>query len=906
VNLWSGSLRATESKDVIGAVPRVDGSGRPYLNFSATTGGIDSAKFVRVDTAYVNGSGTQFLAFNTGRLGTWSTNEDDERTWTNSKIRSQYDFSVKYYVSNDSIEIEAREAISGPGGDGTWINGNKVTDTYRHVILQDFPGSRIVTLGCLPVATKIQLGLTCGGSASTEYTSLANDVYIITKGDQVYGVPIYKGTYGDYIDSKAQWITFNPDNVDPKYIPAYQWIVKKIRTDEGSSATSPVTLTNREYPDLKVLSLQLTTNNSTGKLGYGDDAKSVTTSNFTPLPAAQKGDPYLGYFHITRDEANFNTYALNYFHNFSSDYYLGKSTIASDTTLIVKDVQTEFKIAPVGANYDDDGNDINLDMPYGYVVQKGDISGLVQLKRTRYFTLNDGNSSNTKYVSTNAESRFVLSPNSSTSFILKTYNTKVNEKGEVVQYYALRGSSEGSNKLSISDDNLWAYSTPSSEQRTSSFAVSEFSAPLYRKFDGGTYTYGNGLETTPEPFGQEDNSPLWLKFGPLYSRGYELLFENADASNEFRQGLTEKGKDISFLGLLNRATDPETDNFKYTFYVDTAYVNRPATASSAATPPPTPKPQYMLALRPQVEKPGWVYWKGGDASWTDDEDEPDLGNLDRDSAQVLGLTRGFYLFNAQDSVNVGNADYAGKAAYGGTRLAFVDGVHRADTFYVLTPTLQAKTTRQLQRDTALLYGLPAVNKHYLGDNTSFAARYEDSSYGYPKYTFVKNDSSDPTPTAPVKNGKSMVFQFRLIGGENAQRSFLIESAKSPSSYYSEIAPTYASYIQIKNGVPIVAWVNTSDPLQQTSAEVFNVVEGEEGQAVANEKIAATSKVRVVSGAGSVNILNATGKKVTVTNILGQNLATQVISSNNARISLPQGIVVVAVEGEPAVKAIVSR
>ena len=50
--------------------------------------------------------------------------------------------------------------------------------------------------------------------------------------------------------------------------------------------------------------------------------------------------------------------------------------------------------------------------------------------------------------------------------------------------------------------------------------------------------------------------------------------------------------------------------------------------------------------------------------------------------------------------------------------------------------------------------------------------------------------------------------------------------------------------------------------------------------------------------------NAAGKKVVVSNILGQTVANTVITSDNAVIAAPQGVVVVAVEGEEAVKAIV--
>ena len=70
--------------------------------------------------------------------------------------------------------------------------------------------------------------------------------------------------------------------------------------------------------------------------------------------------------------------------------------------------------------------------------------------------------------------------------------------------------------------------------------------------------------------------------------------------------------------------------------------------------------------------------------------------------------------------------------------------------------------------------------------------------------------------------------------------------------------------------------------------------------MANEEIeSSTSSVTVIAGNGQVTVAGAAGKKVVVSNILGQIVATQVLTSDNAVIAAPQGVVVVAVEGEEA-------
>ena len=74
-------------------------------------------------------------------------------------------------------------------------------------------------------------------------------------------------------------------------------------------------------------------------------------------------------------------------------------------------------------------------------------------------------------------------------------------------------------------------------------------------------------------------------------------------------------------------------------------------------------------------------------------------------------------------------------------------------------------------------------------------------------------------------------------------------------------------------------------------------------ATANDEINA-SAVKVVAGEGQITIVGAAGKRVAINNLLGQTIANTVITSDDAVIKAPAGIVVVAVEGETTVKAIV--
>ena len=145
------------------------------------------------------------------------------------------------------------------------------------------------------------------------------------------------------------------------------------------------------------------------------------------------------------------------------------------------------------------------------------------------------------------------------------------------------------------------------------------------------------------------------------------------------------------------------------------------------------------------------------------------------------------------------------------------------------------------------------------------------------------------------------FSFRLLTDEN--NDFLIESEswKDDKEFDGGIAPTEkGGWIKIQNGVPVIVNVSWTEAAHQ--AEIFNSEVTTEAP-TDNEEVS-TSEVTVIAGNGQITINGAAGKKVVVSNILGQVVANTVITSDNATIAAPQGVVVVAVEGEEAVKAIV--
>ena len=128
-----------------------------------------------------------------------------------------------------------------------------------------------------------------------------------------------------------------------------------------------------------------------------------------------------------------------------------------------------------------------------------------------------------------------------------------------------------------------------------------------------------------------------------------------------------------------------------------------------------------------------------------------------------------------------------------------------------------------------------------------------------------------------------------------------------NSAMGDSAPTYAAWLRMQNGCLVLSDDRSSNFDEMNTggddALIFNVEQGDD-IATDNETIDAVEGISVVAGNGTVTVQGAAGKSVVITNILGKVIAETVLTSDNATISVPAGIVAVAVDGEEAVKAIV--
>ena len=362
----------------------------------------------------------------------------------------------------------------------------------------------------------------------------------------------------------------------------------------------------------------------------------------------------------------------------------------------------------------------------------------------------------------------------------------------------------------------------------------------------------NGYLEKMETYADDNNSIMVVEAADA-SEYHKIGVEWGDTISLYRdennsQVLFEKGDEksivekdtLSFLNIDNI----NQFNVNPAIFADTAYINRWDADGVLNT-----TYQYLLTLNPSF------------GLHTEDceipSHEPIIGGID--------TVYGRFLVNLIDTANVygvnhihsnwyTNDDEAGEKL---AKLSFVEGYHTNDTLYL---------TRQGGEIVKIGMNAPDFNV------AKFAFRYVDSA---------------------AKTFKIQTQWKKYLGDENEYDT----AAEFAEAY--EKNPGYVSnegYLKWINGTVVVT-------KGYENGDVFGIEENVKRDPVANETIDASS-ISVVAANGAVIIKGAEGKKVSISNVLGQTVANTVITSDEATISAPAGIVVVAVEGEAAVKAIV--
>ena len=813
------------------------------------------------DTSYIEGTATnlKLIDFGTDKFVTTPhTPAPYVSAGAAKRDIKSYMFKFEYHPTADSLAIfvkgymdESATPSTTAGLEGsmwqtpaatnkTLVTANRLTSTTELTVL--------ATAG--PANIKFMLG-----EGTTNRTSKLNNVYTITNDKGQYlAVPI-QNTPDATAFSGAQWVTLSEQ--EALNMPAYQWVVLKNNDETPEIAeVSPVDIINREFTDVELSSVQLRQEEGGKYLFVTGNTLGSDSLTFTAVPKAVLENEYLGYMNIEEDELDVMNYNLNYLNPYVADKYIGLN--GNDTILTVKEAITSF--------YFEKGTEEK----YGYQADgtegiDGLVESLVRFQYTPYVKTANGE----RYIGMDKEDRYFVAPSSTTkkNFYFKENNYYQPEGVEAARpYYALVDLTAGSannqvSKAGTSDMDMAATlrNQVMSETRTSAFAVVPNDAPLYRRFN-------TELEDAIE--GQEDATKV-LKFKEFY-RGEYLMDEN----NEKFQN-----EGVAYLGI--ERADKATG---LSFYVDTAVLN--GTTSGKI------KPQYFIYVNPvTVDSIGA---KPCDAKnhqhMTADGTPTDNPYLCSHATPAKpGYTVADYVVSFEDSVTTRPAYNADKLYKFGeyTRVGFVKGLHIGDSLYILTNGFEKMAAADL-------------------DTADIRANYKATKVEF-NIIDLKEERTDAH--------HNYTWSFRYVDPEAAAavdeeaRRFLIESNVEPMGNTSEaIAPQYAAWLKSQNGCLVLSDPKTSEfdnaKTGGDNALIFNIEVGsEDDMATDNEEIS-TSEVKVIAGNGQITINGAAGKKVVVSNILGQVVANTVLTSDNATIAAPQGVVVVAVEGEEAVKAIV--
>ena len=841
-------------------------------NFVYVTSKSDANAYLKVDTA-ANGVGIQFLKFG------W-TDMAKEKDFANSLLVNQHKFLFTYRPSLDQLRIQVKQAryksdknaekywseINGTAKRKIYNYGDKFVDPFKaegnvdaaklHVKLQNFTvADRIATIGEQPINTKIGFGLK-GCFVTSDKTSVDNGLYIIknAKG-QVLAAPIHKNAEGGNKQYAIEWVTL--DEQEPLHMPAYQWVITKTLNAEVSQPVSPVKIVNREFPKAKNwdnVQFRLNEDGEIYTLTTGADMLNNVTFVQIKDSAIIK-DKKLGYKHIDSKDLLVNRYKFNYLNPFSMEYWIANGT-GKDSLIYVKQDAGDYALVE-GSTYE-----YGIDVDAALLKK---IPGLAQLERTNYVIAKD--EQDRLVEAYGSKYSMGVANYGSNNMVVDTFFFKENNHYDGKDFYAIVESNYNrtahateiqntgvTKKVGIADDGMSAGLKVQllNETRTSAFTVEPSTTPLYRRF--------NNVALSESATDGRDS----LRFFETIRKEY-LMDEN-------NSNLTDANVDYLGMWTADKATG-------LSFQIDTAWVNRGAGYI---------KPQYLISVAHNdfAGTPGKPCTEDGphvdkDGNITDAE------HCVHATPAIPGFERAKYLVSFQDSVDVYGQDKPYADIKGGyTRVGFVEGIRVADTLWIL----------------------PAEFVALANDKISFDAleAYNDSVKNLASKSYLIKNRLDGD------DHKNYTWSFRYVHPENAgnvteegvENQFLFES----NNYDNKIiAPENAAWLKIQNGCVVLTDKSSTFSHAATGGDgalIFNVENKVDDQLATDNEEIATSEVTVIALQGAVRVANAEGKKVVITNILGQTVANTVITSSDATIAAPQGVVVVAVEGEEAVKAIV--
>ena len=878
------------------------------------TGKKADSTFVYVDTAYVNENGARFLGFNTkqltyAKLNAAGTTKHTVADTLGTALKDQSKFRFVYFPAKDSLVIQVKQVTytkDGKNGkfgaaiaantaeiiklkaDGTFDSTNSVNatnadvDQYgkaNYVTVQDLVKADQIRIATIYFKKEVEIALNykgCGTYTTTK-TSIADGVYLIksAKTGKYLSVPIHNDTtWVNNVEqtNTAEWVTL--DLQDANHMPAYQWVVLKVNATDKNNV-SPINAWNREYsPAVTYSGIQL--NKNVGAKYYYASNFAGDSLEFVPVDKKYYSDKYLGYKNLSEEELMINKYTFNYWHPYATDKYIA---VVKDSTMTVKDGMTAFKIQTKGKEH-----------AYGYNPSaingdKGRIPGLAQLVRKMYQISYDGAIfGNYDEAKENKYTVSKLNASSDSVYFKENNCIELAEGAGYNHYYAiLETSTNGiirNYKAGVSDydANASLKAQTLKETRTSAFYIAPDQTPLYRQFD-------NKLVGE-----NADNSTDSLYFVESIRQEYLM--------DEWNPNLTTET--VDYAGIWNK----DKANGKLAFRIDTAWLTRGAGKV---------KPQYLVsAYRELIEGEKII-----PCTETTNNHITADGKVTDDPYQCVHAVHvktpafiyGKYLVNFSDSAKANiaasvnpylfNTKAVSNSSY--TRVGFVPAVQYGDTLFVLTGKYKGMTAEQLKNE-----GIEAISADYHKNYASFINVLTGDKHKNVTWSF-RYVNPDLAAIAYVdgKEGEnnSFLIESNVYGATDTQYQTVAGDASRA------IAPkNAAAWLKMHNGCLVLTDKAATFEAAKTGGDgalVFNAYQktDAEDMVTSNDEVSVEG-VSVVAGNGTVTVQGAAGKSVVITNILGKVVAETVLTSDNATISVPAGIVAVAVDGEEAVKTVV--
>ena len=750
-------------------------------------------------------------------------------------------------------------------------------------------------------------------------------------------------------------------NQEFKHMPAAQWVVEK----KGTSSIAPISITNREFSDDSYKTsyqipsdMQLFAVEGSANEVFYFNGNQKDTVSFIKVDEDLVKDAKLGYKYVSENEAKVQTYLFNYLHGLALDKYLnvpsGKDSIVRvDETgakasfrlqVVVKDdkygygdglVRNVYRITDGKGRYlTYDGTTKKYMMktyPTDYFLKENnDIEG------KEYYTLVEANLLNTSMTQAQAQAwypewckgmavadamtieeqytpeggsatyvtvggtSYLAYPGSSDIVAVAMYdkdgqrlvgdNSKVdyytyqNVNGKIALKKVGAAQSTSRNYASVKvsvDDNTLDLTRGSlddkfysnQEIRTSAFAVAMDDSPLYRRFNNAAL--GENVNDGPD------------------SLTFVESVRNEYLMDEWNPNLTTET--VDYAGIWNK----DKAEGKLAFRIDTAWLNRGLGNI---------KPQYLISVARDDQE--------GVETVPCTEAGPHVdanGNITTDPSKCVhaqhgraGFAYGKYLVNFSDSAQafidreakvnpyMFTTNSSANSSY--TRVGFVKAIHAGDSLFVLTNGFENVEPAKLDTATIIANYKKAKLENFIVDLVGDKHKNVTWSFRY-----INPDKAG----AVTEEGAENAFLFESnVYGEKDQNYRTVNGDADRA-----IAPTYAAaWLKMHNGCLVLTDINSQFSSAKTNGDgalIFNVAQkDEEDMVTSNDNINNVEGVSVVAGNGTVTIQGAAGKSVVISNILGKVVAETVLTSDNATITVPAGIVAVAVDGEEAVKVVV--